>query len=252
MEDLHFKNHQEFDRFLSTAKKFDNQGIEGVVYKKDDTVIKDFRSTDGLCDERVLEFRDLDIRDFYFAKAGIYIRMKLRACITEYAPGMDLNEANLFCVNIDLLLQALIRLENSVRELSNEGIMVSDTHEGNILFSDECFRFIDTLSYVRTAGFKDTYDTNMGYIMSIIYDNIFKYYSSLMFQFLESRYPRIRISNNFNYLTQMLKIECPFYLTNPSDSLRKFRSILEEIIDDEFETFGEAEVKLDSFIMKTI
>jgi len=162
MEDMYFTNHRKFNEYVEDAVPFLNQGREGTTYLKDGVVIKDFGVKPVLDTKHVLQFRDLDLKDFFFPKAGIYVRTKLRACITEYAPGLTLDEKEIFAEDVKVVLAAVERLEGTIEELSYNKIRTKDVHVGNVVFDKDHFNIIDTIPYYRSPMEEDDiYRLNM-------------------------------------------------------------------------------------------
>ncbi len=146
MEDINFNKRREFRYFLREAVPFPKkeQGEQGDVYRYGDLVIKDFRSSVLKQTQDILQFRDLEIPHFYFPKAGIYVKDKLKGCITEYADG---NSVEFLDESIDFILRLLKVMESDLETISSERIIMKDINFGNVLVTEDHFNFIDTLFY---------------------------------------------------------------------------------------------------------
>ncbi len=173
MEDLYFTNKNKFNAYLKSATKFSKQGVEGTVYHKDNLVIKDFGIKPIIDTSHILQFRDLNLEDFFFPQAGIYIRIKLRACIMHYAPGLSLYERDVLIEDVNVILEAIKRLEDAIKEASKIKIRLSDVNLGNVLFDTDHFNFIDTSDYYYSPlEYEDLLALNMQHVMHNIYKKI--------------------------------------------------------------------------------
>lgn len=172
MEDMYFWTNRGLLKYLSTIEKFPSQlqGTEGTTYRKDKYVIKYFYRDAEVDFSKIDQFRYIQIRDFYFIQACIYVRRKVKAAISEYAPGEELYHKITTKLSIDLLLKAITRLIEDIDSLSDEGIRVFDVKPGNILFDQDHFNFIDTARYYRSPEKRDSIRyLNMNAIMRYIY-----------------------------------------------------------------------------------
>lgn len=172
MEDITFNKRKEFKSFFSELVPFskDEQGQQGTVYRNGDLVMKKLKPSEVRRLPDFLEFRDLEIPHFYFPKAGIYIKRKVRGCITEYADGRCVEFLD---ESIDLILRLIDVMEQDVKNISKERIKMRDIHDGNVLVTDDHFNFIDTLFYYRsTDENEDVLYANHKRICAFIYDYV--------------------------------------------------------------------------------
>lgn len=213
MEDMHFFTNKSLMKYLSTLDQFPAkmQGTEGIIYRQDDQVIKHFFHDAEVDLSKIDQFRNIQIRDFYFIEALIYVRRKVKAAISTYAPGEDLYDRVTVRISIDLLLKAFTRLLEDIDSLSSEGIRVFDINPGNILFDQDHFNFIDTARYYRSSVKQDSLKyLNMNAIMKTIYyytlpEYIYRYFKQ--HEFLDNigtQDPRVRLERLKRFLERVL------------------------------------------------
>lgn len=223
MEDIHFSTKKEFDQYLVGAQLFESQGVQGKTYKKGDHVIKMINSDCEASEESLLRYRDIYIPDIYFIRAGIYVREKLKACISEYASGHSLLETKIYGQKISILLKAISRFEEAIKRLCREEIRISDIKIGNILFSDDHFNIIDTVLYRRGSHLSSEELAQLNY-----HDAFWNLFYGILPPILYNFF-----SNNGWFSDDLLQ--------KPEVLIEQILYYIEHIIGRPFDTLGDAE-----------
>lgn len=220
MDDMYFFSNRELQAYLKTLLKFKHQGLNGITYHDNKIVVKYVLGEYSGDFKKLLQFKDEEIIDFYFVKAGIYLylRPKIRCTISNYTNGQMLFRNAISYINIDKLIRACYRLESSVYDLSCAGIRVGDANSGNILFDTCRFKFIDTTEYFYSFDkLSKIYRENMRDIMNVIFSGILGNYILPSF--------RCMLKNG--------------YYMHPAEALSTYRDELKRK-GIEFNTFGDA------------
>lgn len=236
MENICFKSIKELEEYLQTCELLDPslQGKQGLVYKKDNKIIKYFGPNPCFDTEHILQFKDIKVPNFYFANAGIEVTGKLLGCISDYAKGIDLREYKLEKEDIDIILEALRELRKNVQELSREKIRVdNDVSDKNTLYDNGIFRFIDTLGYYRHLGLTEdkVWALNIQKILNMLYKQIFPHYTYQLLKShgflkssdLQSIYPEEAFADYLELIEK--EINTPFKTTDEAAKLLTIKQI---------------------------
>lgn len=228
--------------FNDNAEIICNRGVCGV-YKLDNNVIKKInkKKSEGIYDcfsiNNLLQFKNIDVEGFSFAKALVYSGLfDVYATITKYVEGCDISDKPLSYYQIDNVINAVKNIEIAIRKLSDYGVYANDVNYGNIIFDGKNITIIDTTEYY--FGEDDAsyiYQKNIQKVMDMIFRNIF--YKSIAYR---NGFASVNTIYKYFWLRgsefeHFLEIE---YLINPVETLIGIRKFMEE-------DFG---VKLDNFV----
>lgn len=199
-------------------------------------------------DFQLLQFKDINIDGFSFTKALIYTGLnKVYGMITEYVDGYSLEEKPLSCYRIDDVIEAVRKLETSVKKLSDMNICVNDIHSGNIIFDGKKMTMIDTTEYYYVYNSSSLLYENMEAVMDTIFRDIFfiSFYNQFRSVYKIHKYFSIRGSDLENFR----KME---YLMNPVETLFKIRKFMEDDFGVKLNTFGESHFYINNVIVDDI
>jgi len=225
----------------------------GVYRLGDDKVIKklDLDKSQSIyfskySESQLLQFSDIDIDGFSFAKALVYTKLnKVYGTISKYIDGNSLEEKPLSFYKIDDVIEAVKELEISIRKISDLSITVNDIHSGNMIFDGKKITMIDTTEYYRVSKSDSLFYDNMEAIMDTIFrDLFFLSYGSNRFAtvYRIHKYFSIRKSSLENFR----KFE---YLMNPTETLLEIRKFMEEDFGVRLDTFGDSHKYIDNVIV---
>lgn len=196
-------------------------------------------------EDRLLDFKDLDIEGVSFVKALAYIGLSdIFATITWYVPGKSIDQKFLGSYQIDNLIEAIRKFEITIKNLSDIGISATmDVYTGNIVYDGETLTLIDTTEYCyREKKVAAIYEDNMSQIMNEIFFNIFTitgyneiHYLKKYFEMRNSRYAEFNKKD---------------FLLNPTESLIEMRKLIEEDFGVRLNTFNESHLLLSKAVEK--
>lgn len=238
MDNMYFLNR------MTALEYFKKHGtkVYGNMYKlPDGRLIKKYDENKShssfLSKDRLLDFKDVNIEGVSFIKALVYTGLfDVYATITRDVPGMSLKEMPLGYYQIDYLIAAIKKFENTIRELSSEGISATmDVYIGNIIYDGKTLTLIDTAEYYyKSKSTMVIYEDNMLALMNDIFFNIFSitgyteiYYLKEYFKMRGSKY---------------IKFDEKEFLLNPSETLTEIRNLFEEDFGLKINTFNESHI----------
>jgi len=214
-------------------KKLDIDKSQSIYYSK-------------YSDYQLLQFKDIDIDNFSFAKALIYTKLnKVYGTIYKYVDGNSLEQKPLSGYKIDDIIIAIKDLETAIRQISDLGITVNDVHSGNIIFDGKKLTMIDTTEYYRVYNSSSLFYDNMEAIMDTIFRYLFFYpYGNNKFAtvYRIHKYFSIKKSKFENFR----KFE---YLMNPAQTILEIRKFMEEDFGIKLDTFGDCHEYIDNVIV---
>lgn len=226
--------------FYFRNKKFLGVGIEGNCLKIDNervaklyhkNVLKKYEGKTSR--EKLLEFKDIQIDNFYFIKELIWVRFQMIGSIMPFVEGINLEDKVLGEISIDELCADLENLINSINCLSSEKIMVDDILRKNTIYNNG-FHFIDTgCFFYSNQSFSNVFYYNVKEIIGMI---LYELFYELFIHFdvirnlLEEKY--------CNWCTD-LDILC-----NPREFLFEIKKALEEKVEQEIYTFNDSSLIL--------
>ena len=227
MENLYFKNRAEYSDYLSehVVERLGEPGREGICSLMDNGyVVKSLYSE--YYPKFALQFKDFDFKSLIFAKCGAIIGEYVVGLFMNYAPGKMLSEEK--PVNQDLLVlgNQLQVVTNDIDRASEKGMLARDFHCGNIIYDGEAFRIIDTLPYLllpKGIFKKENY-----------YEIMNKIYEFLLGELLKDK----RVYDELSFWGKL------DYLRNPKEYLLLLKKFIEELVEKEINTLGEAEQAL--------
>lgn len=213
-------------------KTYLGDGSEGKCYKLNDIdAAKIFYKITPYkyVEERLLQFQNIKLPAFSFAKEIIYLKEKIIGIIYPYMRGVSINERSIDKAPIVDLCIALDKLLPQIKELSELGIMTDDVASRNTVYFYQEFSFIDTSCYQYSdLNPNRIFNDNCQKIMLIILNNIFGYYMNC---FIEDK----------------LKIDWQKdldVLTNPVQFILEIKNKLEGKLDFEIDNFGDVNPQL--------
>ena len=227
MNNIHLKSKQEFEEFLKThvVKRLGVGGREGECSLLDNGYVikklyKDYYP------QFALQFKDIDIPSFIFAKAGIIVDEFVVALLMEYAEGKILNEHRPTDQRIITLGEHLDTLVGDIKLISGKGVYVTDFHCGNIVYDYNRFRIIDTLPYLLmpTCNFEKA---NIYEIMNRLFDGI-----------LDDIMHFGVVRREIGYRGKIERLE------NPKEYLLALKGFLEDLSGQRIDTLDEAKLTL--------
>ena len=226
MKNLIFNNKDGLDRFIKkhTVKPL-GAGREGASFLMDNGLVLK-KLNDEYNPEFVMQFKDLDISSFVFAKSSVIIDNYVNAIFMEYIKGYTLleNVPN----NQDLLVlgEQLQKLVEDIKKISELGIWVKDFYPGNIIYNNNGFKIIDTIGYLYLA--------NNNFELDNLYEIMNKLYGVL----IKEVYSCNEISSDLLFIgnTNILK--------NPKEYLKELKNVIEKIGECDITTLGDAKKTL--------
>lgn len=171
MDNIRLNSEEELYSFINNniVKRL-GYGREGICFlMQNNIVLKKLYSR--FYPDYALQFKDLDIDSYIFAKSAILLGDYARGVFMDYVNGYNLYDYNTDNINIDKLVVSLKKLVTDTIELSKNGIEIIDFHLGNILYNEECFKIIDTLCYLNLPKYDWTID-NIRCIIRPLYDKL--------------------------------------------------------------------------------
>lgn len=217
MKDLYFTSELEIEKILKN-KEYLGSGVEGKCYKDNDRVLKFFHNyleNNSIYDDNYyLQFRGIDVDNFYFVKNMIYLgngdNKKIIGTISNYASGNTLSYSSLYNVSINILIESLKILRNNVLELSKNAIFIDDSiFINNIIYDEKTFKFID-LSNLQYSYEEPYYlfKNNFYVIMREIFPSIINSYSkeSSVFKYINQIDNRYNIAYDYELLLNPIKL----------------------------------------------
>lgn len=157
-------------------KPYLGDGSEGRCYRINDAEAAKIFYPDShfLYDEKnLLQFKDINIPGFSFAKEIIYLRKELIGIIYPFMRGVSLLERSIDKAPLNDLYIALNKLLLQIKRLSELQIKVDDIALRNTIYFLQEFSFIDTACYAFVnTSYSDLYKENCEKIMYIILSDI--------------------------------------------------------------------------------
>ena len=228
MNDIRFKNRDELKQYISAhmVKKL-GSGEEGECVLLDNGEVIKYLYKDYF-PKNALQFKDLDIPSFVFAKSGAYISFFVSAVFMRYAKGDALLDRIPLEQRLDVLADHLSVLVKNIKEASDNGIYVVDFHRGNVLYDMNKFEIVDTIPYLKGDVNKWIETENFYEIMNAVYD-------ALLPEVL--KYKK-EIGSEYSFFRNLE------YLKNPKEYLQLLKSRIEDIVEKEVTTLGDVSMSL--------
>jgi len=233
-------------------KYIEKNGIkiyDGVYKMNDGTLVKMYNKEkslkrfDSFCEDNLLLFKDVDMDGVAFTRALIYSDItNIYATVTEYIPGLSIDIKGLGDYPIDELLIAVRKLENTIRQISNLGICITDIYKGNIVYDGKKISLIDTIEYHYCDGDKENlYIDNMLGVMNEIFTSIF----------YKDGFDSVRNIHKYFSLrdSQLEYFNSVDNLLNPTDTLIKIRKFIENDFGIKINTFKDCHVYINDVVM---
>ena len=221
MENLLFNNKSELNDYI---RKHSIQclglGREGICYLLDNGLVLKKLYNEYYSDF-ALQFKDINIESFVFAKTGIIINNFINAVFMDYIKGFTILEKIPYDQNILIIAEQLQKLVEDIKKISKLGIIAKDFYPGNIIYNEKGFIIIDTISYLYLNK-GDVKVNNLFEIMNKVYDALIK-----------EIYFCKEIPSNLLF---MGKIDI---LENPKEYLKELKLKIEEISQQEVITLGD-------------
>lgn len=239
MEDLCFENKEEFEKFIIEKDKI-GVGTEGTCYRVDDYTLKIYIDLSNnfkemYNDSYYLQFKNINIDNFHFIKNLVYLENKeskrLIGTISNYVDGLVLDYKILYNTNIDNIINGIINLTPSIKELSKQYICIGDAFIKNIIYNKDNFHFIDTASYYYSDEYPYyIYKYNVITVMKELIESATgSYENGLINKYL------FKIDNRYNYNYDLE------LLLNPVDLLQNLKKTLEEYCNKEIVCFSDSQ-----------
>lgn len=223
MENMTFRSRDELREYID-VHKVDGLGTgkDGACFLLDDGTVIKYLYADYFL-EYALQFKDIEIPSFVFAKAAAVVDGYAAAVFMEHAKGPVLGKNRPDKQSIVTLGDQLEVLVNDITVASKEGIWIRDFHCKNIIHGSDIFRIIDTLPFCFLP--KGNYDLeNKREVM-------FPIYSFLLGEIMEN---------------EIVHRNHPFYGNNtnpinrPKEYLMQVKSCIEDISGQEITTLEDA------------
>lgn len=236
METIIFKNEQEVDDYVyNHSVQRLGSGQEGVCYLLDNgTVLK--RLINKYYLDHALQFKDYNNSSFIFARGAGLVEDDVIALFMEYVRGQSLTQHVPVEQSLKELGLHLQKLVEDIKSLSTDGIYVNDFHCGNIIYDNQDFKIIDTLSY---SILRSNYEQeNIREIMPRIYTVLLDKIMILL------RYAIVinGFSTDCNY--SFIGKNSYVNLENPQEYFLMLQQMLSECVGEEVTTIDDAVKKL--------
>ena len=222
MENIVLNNKDELNNYIRQHRvKSLGFGREGTCFLLDNgKVIKDLY--ESYYPDFALQFKDLNIDSFVFAKSGVLINNYINAIFIEYIEGLTLLEKIPNNEDILLIGEQLQKLVEDIKKISKLGIIVRDFYLGNVIYNKNGFNIIDTINYL--------YLHKGDYIIDNLIEIMNKLYNILIGEIYSCK----EIPSNLLFLGQNDILE------NPKDYLKELKEKIEEIGEQNITTLGDA------------
>ena len=228
MKNLDFRTRDSFDKYIDKhfVKELGLGGTSRCVLLDTDVAAKIYNSRQ--CEKDVLEFKDVYIPSFQFARAVARIKGNVYASFAEPASGKDLRDRWDY-LNNDMVMvgNQLDVLARDILTLTELGIQAEDFFVGNIVYDNEKFTVIDTRAYFHSNE-EDLKNENFDEIMKDIYN-----------RFLSRLFYENRAMYGYKYSLHKA------YLETPGEYFKELRDYIRMITDTEVVTFNEASIALE-------
>ena len=181
------------NKILFDVKKIIDNGFYGIVYKLDDDKCLKRFTKDYLYDEVAFKkLMELDLPNFYKVYKMLYnSNYDFGGYIMKY---YDKKDIDIITMPVDYTFENIIRLIAAAKKISDEGILIHDLHDGNIIMDDNMITVIDMdlYSYCNFMDNDRITKLNYGYIYSLFKE---LYFNSLYYNNIEDN---MLVHNLFN------------------------------------------------------